>query len=426
MLVLGAASCTGGGGEETAQTEAVVAAEWTCSMHPQVRQGGPGDCPICGMDLIPVEDEHGDEADAERVLTVSEAGMKLMEVETAPVHRMQVTVDVDMVGSVSHDESRVARIAAWVPGRIERLYADYLGYEVVPGAPLFDVYSPELVAAQEELVQSSSAYDSALGTDNDRARETTLGVLKAARRKLALWGLSDGQIAEIERRGTAEPSLTILAPTGGTVVEKNVVEGAYVQTGQTILTVADLSRVWIELEAYESDLAWLSEGLPLRFTVEASPGVEFVGEISFIEPVVDPATRTVAVRAEVDNPGGLLRPDMFVRASVAAAATGDGGAPPLVIPATAPLITGKRAVVYVRLENSARPTFEGREVTLGPRAGDYYIVKSGLMEGERVVVEGAFKIDSALQIRAEPSMMNPDPAESGEGASAGAHTGHRH
>jgi Cu(I)/Ag(I) efflux system membrane fusion protein len=425
-LLLTTASCSDGGGERAPESEEVAATEWTCSMHPQVRQDGPGDCPLCGMDLIPVEREVVEDFAGERVLSFSEAGLKLMEVDTAPVRRMEVAVQVDMVGRVTHDESRVTKIAAWVAGRIERLHADYLGFEVRRGEPLLDLYGPDLVAAQEELVQSSRAYEAARASDNAGARETTLAVLKAARRKLSLWGLSDRQIADIEAAGASGPVLTILAPAGGTVIEKNVSEGEYVRVGQTLLTVADLSRVWVELEAYESDLIWLSEGAPIHFSVEAAPGAEFAGRISFVEPVVDPETRTVAVRAEVDNTDGLLRPDMFVRASATAAASGDGGRAPLVIPATAPLITGKRAVVYVQVEGEAQPTFEGREVVLGARAGDYYVVESGLAEGERVVVEGAFKIDSALQIQARQSMMSPEASDGESRGPAPASAGHRH
>jgi Cu(I)/Ag(I) efflux system membrane fusion protein len=206
------------------------------------------------------------------------------------------------------------------------------------------------------------------------------------------------------------------------VVEKGVTEGSYVSTGQMLFTIADLSVVWVELSAYESDLPWLSEGQPVEFATTAFPGRTFTGTLSFVEPVVNPVTRTVTVRAEVANGDGALKPDMFVRATARSAHHAHDGTAPLVIPATAPLLTGKRAVVYVELSGTDAPAFEGREVVLGPRAGDYYVVISGLHEGERVVSEGAFKIDSALQIRAKPSMMSPDA--DGKPAPQTGHAGH--
>jgi len=380
------------------------------------------------MDLIPVEDDGGGSEDVagERTLTVTEAGRALMEIETAPVARMAVAADVALVGKVTYDEGRVSRISAWVPGRIEKLHVDYVGFEIRAGEPMVDIYGPELVAAQEELIQSLDAYREARTSRNERLVESTLDVVQAVRQRLRLWGLSEAQIAEIETWGTAEPRLSIPAPISGTVVAKNVTEGAYITTGQMLFTIADLSVVWIELSAYESDLALLAPGQPMQFTVEAVPGRTFSGVLSFVEPIVNPVTRTIAVRAEVQNAERLLMPGMFVRANVKADARGHGGGAPLVIPATAPLLTGKRAVVYVELEDADAPTFEGREVTLGPRMGDHYVVVEGLAEGERVVTEGAFKLDSALQIRAKPSMMSPDAGDDDPSRPPAGGAGHHH
>jgi Cu(I)/Ag(I) efflux system membrane fusion protein len=425
LAALLAVSCGGGG--ETTDSDASGLHEdavWTCSMHPQVRQDGPGDCPLCGMDLIPVEDEEESAEDGERVLRVSKAGLGLMDIETATVMRMNVGADVDLVGKVTYDEGRVSRISAWVPGRVDRLFVDYVGYEVEAGEPMVELYGPELLAAQQELIQSAGAHSDAIAAGKPRLAESTAAVLEAVRERLRLWGLSDEQIGEVESRGVAEPRVTIGSPSSGTVVEKSVAEGAYVTTGQPLFTVVDLSVVWAELSAYESDLPWLSEGQTVEFETAAYPGRTFTGKLSFVEPVVDATTRTVTVRAEVPNGDAALKPDMFVRATVRSYHAGHGGGAPLVIPATAPLLTGERAVVYVKLAGQDAPTFEGREVVLGPRAGDYYIVVSGVHEGELVVSEGAFKIDSALQIRAKPSMMNPDADP--ETAPSGGASGHSH
>jgi Cu(I)/Ag(I) efflux system membrane fusion protein len=376
---------------------------WTCSMHPQVRAQEPGDCPICGMDLIPVEGAAGTMRDEGRRLTVTDAERKLMEISTTPVVRRHVDAEVRLVGVVAYDETSVSRIAAWVPGRIERLHVDYVGYVVAEREAMVDIYAPGLVASQEELIQARQAVERSSSGDAASARRT----LDAVRDRLGRWGLSPEQILEIEERGSPEERVTLLAPIGGTVVEKNVAEGMYVSTGTVIYTIADLSRVWVELAAYESDLAVLSEGDGVEFTTGAHPGITFEGAIAFIEPVLNPSTRTAVVRVEAENASGKLKPEMFARALIRAR-VGSAEDAPLVIPASAPLLTGTRAVVYVEVPGAEIPTYEGRDVTLGPRAGDYYVVASGLAEGERVVTEGNFKIDSALQIRARPSMMNPE------------------
>jgi Cu(I)/Ag(I) efflux system membrane fusion protein len=395
-------ACQSGGdvGTQTAADGTV----WTCSMHPDVRQPEPGDCPICGMDLIPVETEP--EETAPRRLTVTDAGRTLMEVETAAVSRRVVEVEVPMVGMVTYDEGRVTRIAAWVGGRIEKMHVDFEGAVVRAGEPMVDLYSPGLVAAQEELLRSADAHRRALASGSSSA-EGALATLEAVRERLVQWGLSDAQVRTVEESGQASRTVTLVSPAGGTVVEKSATEGAYVQTGTAIYTIADLSRVWIVLDAYESDLAWISGGENVTFRTDAYPGRTFEGTVAFVDPTVDPATRTVGVRVEAANDEGLLKPMMFVRAT-AMASLGSPGSSRLVVPATAPLLTGKRAIVYVEVPGEDAPTYEGREVVLGPRAGDYYVVESGLREGEQVVVEGAFKIDSALQIRAKPSMMSPE------------------
>ncbi len=415
-------SQSGEGEGATEQAAEQVATMWICPMHPQIRQPEPGDCPLCGMDLVPVVEEAEDD-EGERRLTVSEAGRKLMEIRTSPVERRHVPAEIDLVGKVAYSESRVSQITAWVPGRLDRLHIDYTGYVVKKGDPMVDLYAPELLAAQEELVQSSQAARRARSGASVAAREMAEVTLEAVRERLRLWGLTDPQIREIEERGAPEPHVTILAPTGGTVIEKNATEGMYVGTGTVIYTIADLSTVWVELDAYETDLSRIRTGQDVEIGVEAFPGERFSGAISFIEPTVDPTTRTVKVRVEVENPRGRLKPDMFVRAVVLAGHPAGHAAAPLVIPATAPLITGRRAVVYVEIEGADRPTFEGREVVLGARVGDYYEVREGLTEGERVVTEGSFKIDSALQIRAKPSMMSPEGAEA---PAAGGHGGHTH
>lgn len=439
---------------------------WTCSMHPQIKLPKPGKCPICGMDLIPLETGSGDEV-GPRQLRLSETAKQLARIETTPATRGFASAEIRMVGKIAFDETRLAHITAWFPGRLERLYADYTGVTVTEGVHLADIYSPELYAAEEELIMASRYLAGLTRSSSTSLKQSAAGTLEAAREKLRLWGLSQEQIDDIEQSGRVSEVMTIYAPASGVVVRMNAREGMYVKTGTRIYSIADLTHLWVMFEAYESDLPWLNFGQQVTFTSPSFPGETFEGVISFIDPVVNPKTRTIQVRAVADNKHLKLKPDMFVTGFVRSRLDSKGSVideflagkwicpmhaeiakdhpgtcdicgmdletaeslgfagkassnprAPILIPASAPMITGKRAVVYIEIPNDEGPLFEGREVVLGPRAGDNYIVRSGIEEGELVVTNGAFKIDSELQIQAKPSMMSP---AGGEPA-----TGHQH
>jgi len=429
---------------------------WTCSMHPNIKMSKPGKCPICGMDLIPLTKVTEDKAEKSiRQISISKAARELMKIQTTPVERRYVTAEIRMVGKVAYDETKLGYISAWVPGRLDRLYVDYTGVEVEKGEHMVYMYSPELYATQDELIQAVKSRKDQ--KDEDIYFTDVINLIESARERLRLWGLKKEQIREIEKSEKPSDHMTIYAPMSGIVIEKLRQEGDYVNIGDRIYTVADLSKVWVMLDAYESDLVWLRYGQEIEFATDAYPGEKFVGRISFIEPVLNDKTRTVKVRVNVSNPDGKLKPDMFVHgvvhAQVAAggrvmdpALTGKWICPmhpevvkddkgicdscamplvhaetlgymsaeevatskPLVIPVTATLVTGTRAVVYVEVPGTELPTFEGREIVLGPRAGDYYLVRSGLREKEIVAKQGNFKIDSAVQIQAQPSMMTPE------------------
>jgi len=439
--------------KQEGQNQQKVSQKWTCSMHPQIIADKPGKCPKCGMDLIPLALDSVVGSGAGE-LRISDEAARLMEIETSIVERKYVTAEIRMVGKVDYDETRVKNITAWVPGRIDRLYVDFTGISVKKGDHLVDLYSPQLISSQAELLQASKAAGNIKSDTSELIKRSAMATLDAAREKLRLLGLNSKQIKKIENSQKAAPHITIYSPMGGVVIHKHAKEGMYVNTGMPVYTVADLSSLWVKLDAYESDLPWIRYGQEVEFTTEAHPGEVFPGIISFIAPVLDAKTRTVKLRINVDNTDGKLKPDMFVRATVrpqiaaggrvmATAMAGkwicpmhpaqvreteggcdicgmdlvtteslgyvkadDGMDVPIVIPVTAPLITGKRAIVYVKKPNTDVPTYESRQIVLGPRAGDYYIVKSGLQEGEIVVTNGNFKIDSEMQIQAKPSMMN--------------------
>lgn len=449
--------------EKSSSEENII---WTCSMHPQIKMNKPGQCPICGMDLVP-QSALEEKGESERRFKMTNESVALAEIKTAPVQRMWVDNTVRMVGNIDHDETRLVYITAYVSGRLDRLFVDYTGIAVKQSDHMASIYSPDLVTAQEELIQAKNTFENLKDGATISLRESTQQTLESARERLRLWGLTSQQIQGIEVSGTVEDHLTLFAPVGGIVIKKHVNEGDYVKTGDRIYTISDLDHLWVRLEAYESDLTWLRYGQDVVFTTEAYPSEEFHGRISFIDPVLNSMSRTVGVRVNVYNQDRRLKPGMFVRAQVQSRLASGGKVidsslagkwicpmhpevlkdsagncdicnmelvpveeigyvatvpdiSPVVIPKTAPLITGKRAVVYVEIPDEERPTFEGREIVLGPRAGDYYLVKSGLEEGERIVVRGSFKIDSALQIIAKPSMMNPDG-----GIATTGHEGHQ-
>jgi len=428
--------------------------KWYCSMHPQIIRDGPGKCPICGMALVPMPSDLTANA-APRQLAVSEESAKLMDIATSPVERKIVTAEIRMVGKIDYDETRVKDITAWVPGRIDRLYVDFTGIRVNKGDHMVYLYSQQLLEDQQALLAAVEAEKTVKPDSNSFLDKLKFANADAVRKRLQLRGLTDEQIGDIEKAGKTVDHITIYAPIGGIVIDKHKTEGSWVDTGMPIFTIADLSQLWVKLDAYESDMMWIRYGQEVEFTTEVYPGELFKGRISFIDPALSAKTRTVKLRVNVANSDGKLKPEMFVRAIVRAQVAQGGtvmdpemagkwicpmhpsvvktqkdvcdicgmdlvtteslgyvkvdtpNEAPIVIPASAALITGKRAVVYVKLPGTERPTFEGREVVLGPRAGDYYIVKSGLAEGEFIVTNGSFKIDSALQIQAKPSMMNP-------------------
>ncbi|MFH1994621.1 MAG: efflux RND transporter periplasmic adaptor subunit, partial [Nitrospinota bacterium] len=345
-------------------------------------------------------------------LTLNSIGLKLAEVETAEVRYGGGYHSVRISGKIDYDETRLSYISAWVPGRIDKLFVDFTGIKVRKGEPLIKLYSPDLLATQEEYLQAIKNFNETKDSPLSVIRSMSVSTLKSVEEKLRLYGISQGQIEGIVKRGTADKYMTITSTISGTVINKNGVEGMYVNTGDRIYTIADLSSLWLYLDVYESDIKWLRQGGELKIEVESYPGEIFKGNIAFIDPFLNEKSRTIKVRVNVKNREDKLKPGMFVRATVDALLDKEGREKKekvLLIPHTAPLITGKRAIVYVEhnLDNGGMKRYEGREVILGSRAGDQYIVLAGLTEGERVVTKGNLKIDSALQIQAKPSMMNP-------------------
>ena len=375
---------------------------WTCSMHPQIRQNEPGSCPICGMDLIPVESE--EENLDPLAISMSPTAMQLANVQTAIVGQAGAAKSLKLTGKVQSDERRIFSQTTHIPGRIEQLTVNFTGEYISKGQVIATVYSPELVTAQQELLQAA------------KIKESQPQLFQAAKEKLRNWKLSDNQIDQIIASGNILNNFPIRANISGYITEKLANAGDYVSLGQPLYTVSDLSKVWVLFDVYESDLGWIKKGDEVEYTVQSIPGKTFTGKISYIDPLIDPATRVAKARVEVPNSDLALKPEMFVSGSIKSDTK--GGSTTITVPKSAVLWTGKRSVVYVKSSSARGISFNLREVTLGPSLGESYVIESGLNGGEEIAINGTFSIDAAAQLAGKPSMMSP------EGGAA--MTGHNH
>lgn len=405
--------------------------QYTCPMHPFIVSDRPGACPICGMALVPkssMASSLTDNAAASMgAVSMSPAQRLMANVATAKTEWREFSLDTSASGKVSWDERMLAAVTARVGGRIERLHVDFTGTRVARGQPLLEIYSPDLVASQREYLLAREGVERLKDSPYEDARRMASGLLEAARERLGLWGVTDAQIAALERSGKPALVSTVFAPASGVVTERLVSAGQYVVEGTPLFNIADPSRVWVQAEIYETEIGRVPVGTPAVVTTEAWPGREFRGRASFVDPFLDPGTRTVRVRVELPNPGGLLKPDMFVRVGF----RGRKGRA-LAVPDTAVLVTGERAMVWAEVSPNA---FEPRTVRVGHRSGGFYELLSGLSEGETVATSAGFLIDSESRLRggssdphaghgAAPGAEAPSPAPAPAGSAPGGHDGH--
>ncbi|WP_020402295.1 efflux RND transporter periplasmic adaptor subunit [Gracilimonas tropica] len=378
---------------------------YTCSMHPQIRESEPGNCPICGMELIPADDMNSDESQSlgENAIQFSEAALALAEIETTPVRTGIPVMEARLPGKVVVNQNLVSNVTAHFPGRVRELYVDYIGDYVRKGQKLASIYSPELITAQRELLETA------------RFKEQNPKLYEAARRKLLLWEFPAETINQIERSGEVMEELDFFSPVSGYVSQIDISREDHINEGSMLYRVADLSKVWVEFEAFESTVSQLERGDEVNFTVSSLPGNTFTGKVNFIEPFLDESSRTVNVRITADNDQNRMKPGMFAEGIITSKKEGQ---PQLLVPRSAVLWTGSRSIVFVDVSTSGTPAFEAREVTLGIRAGNEYVIEAGLEVGEEVVTNGTFKVDAAAQLSDKLSMMNREP---GTGANRGAH-----
>lgn len=373
-------------------SEASTNEMWTCSMHPQIMQPEPGDCPICGMELIPAET--GAEGLAANQIRMTENAMALANIETTVVgNLMEGNNDgvISLSGKIAANEENNAIQASYFDGRLEKLNVSFEGQEVKRGQLLATIYSPNLVAAQQELITATSL------------KESQPALYKAVRNKLKLWKLSASQIDNIESTGEVRENFPLYATVSGTVAMVMAAEGDYLKQGQPILKMSNLNSVWAEFDAYENQISQFKKGQKIKVTTSAYPNMEFDAVISFIDPVLNSSTRTVTVRTTLKNNKNLFKPGMFVSGKIKD--TANATEESLNIPASAVLWTGERSLVYVK-PNPNEAIFEMRELTVGLRSGDNFTVTSGLEHGEEIVTNGTFTVDAAAQLQGKKSMMN--------------------
>jgi len=373
---------------------------YTCPMHLSVHKDKPGACPVCGMTLVKkTKQKDVDMNDFASLQSVSLSPTQriIANVSTVKALRRNVSRDIQAVGVVSYAEPNYRRISMRFPGRLEKLYLAYTGQAVRKGDPVADVYSPEAISAQQEYLLSLDSDEQAKRGEQAFAASAQQ-MLEQSRQKLLQWGFTEEQIAGLKETRKVNYVVTIYSQVSGTVVKKSVDPQHYAATGEDMFDVADLSTVWILLDVYEKDIRFVSGGQSAQITTEAYPNEKFKGRVVFIDPVLNPETRTIRVRTEFSNPQGKLKPNMFVNATIAIPK-----ANALVVPSSAVLSTGRRMVVWVEVKENI---FEPRDIVVGSASEGFTVVLHGLEEGEVVVETGGFLIDSESALQ-QPAATDP-------------------
>lgn len=378
----------------TGQPEATT--EYTCSMHPQIRQNEMGICPICEMDLTPVGDNQSQNNDPS-ILEMTKEAARLANIQTTVIGQTgkAAAKTLALNGKIQMDERRSASLVTQIPGRIEQLFVASTGEQIRKGQKIATIYSAELITAQRELLEAIKFSD------------VSPGLVNAAKNKLRFWKISDATIESIITNGKIQETFPLFAEASGVVSNKKVSVGDHLMQGQILFEVMNLSRLWVIFDAYEEDLAHIRVGNSVSFTTPALPNKTFTSKITYIDPLINPSTRTADVRTELNNNSGLLKPEMFVKGTLKTTPSKAGKAK-LTVPKTAVMWTGKRSVVYVKMTDMEIPSYQFREVELGETLGGNYLVINGLKDGDAVVTNGAFTIDAAAQLNNQRSMMNKE------------------
>jgi Cu(I)/Ag(I) efflux system membrane fusion protein/cobalt-zinc-cadmium efflux system membrane fusion protein len=396
------------------QGQESAAVQYTCSMHPFIIRDAPGACPICGMALTPVKKEYGDDVSASSgqekgasgVIRIDPVTLQNMGVRTEPaaIRRLQRTIRT--VGLVTYEEDQQFSVNSKIDGWVERLYVNQQGQEVKKGQPLLEIYSPELVAAQQEYLLAAGNRRRLATSPYPEIASGAARLLTAARTRLRYWDISADQVRTLERTGHVQKTMTLYSAHDGVVTSKKVLQGMRIMAGAELLQIADLSRVWINADIYEYEIPWVKVGQAVQVELPYAGGKVLDGVITYIYPYMENATRTVKARIEVANPGFALKPEMYANVSITAAVVDDA----LTIPVTAVLNSGKGQTVFVAL---GKGKFAPRRVTSGVKDDSGHVqVLSGLEKGDEVVVSAQFMLDSESRLReALDKMIGPKVQE---------------
>jgi RND family efflux transporter MFP subunit len=365
---------------------------WTSPMDPTYISNEPGKSPM-GMDLVPVYEEEGEDKEPASTIRIDPVTMQNMGVRFGRVQRKALIKNIRTLGNITFDETKIFTVNTKFNGWIEKLYVNFVGEDVKKGQRLFDIYSPELVTAQEEYLLAIEQYQSLSNTKYDRIRENAARLLKASRTRLRYWDLTDKQIDEIGKMGNIRKTITVYSPAAGVVIKKQAFEGHYVKAGEHQFEIADLSSIWVDVDVYEYELPWVRKGMAAEMDLSYIPGKRFKGKVLFIYPYLDPKTRTAKLRLAFPNPGYQLKPGMYANIDLKSVVAKDS----LVIPQEAVIDSGVRKIVFVALGEGK---FQPRDVNIGLEGNENeFQVLEGLNEGEEIVLSAQFMLDSESRLR---------------------------
>ncbi len=365
---------------------------WTSPMDPTYISPKPGKSPM-GMELVPVYEEEGGEKEAASTIRIDPVTMQNMGVRLGRVQRKALIKDIRTVGNITYDETKIYTVNTKFSGWIEKLYVNFVGEDVKKGQPLFDIYSPELVTAQEEYLLALNQYRRLGNSSYPAIRDGARRLLEASRTRLRYWDLTERQIARIDQSGRVQKVLTIHSPAAGIVTKKEAFIGHYVKQGEHQYEIVDLSSVWVDVDVYEYELPWVKKGMAAEMDLSYIPGKRFKGKVLFIYPYLDIKTRTAKLRLAFANPGYQLKPGMYANIYLKSVIAKEG----LVIPQEAVIDSGVRQVVFVAL---GKGKFQPRDVKIGLEVGSgAYQVLDGLKEGDEIVLSAQFLLDSESRLR---------------------------
>lgn len=427
VLSVGLAALGAGCGKgERTREEQAEASQYHCPMHPTVVSDRPGDCPICGMKLVPIEeetsspptsatsDQPASDVPGQAIISITPQSRQTMGLELGTVEKRVLAREVHTSARIVADETRLHHVTVKVDGWVNELYASITGQSVKQGEPLLTIYSPDLLSAQQEYITALKTREKTEASSSADAREGAADLVMAARRRLELWDVSVEQIAQLERTLEVEKYVTLSAPMSGVIIERNISAGHNLMAGEVLMTIADLTRVWGDADIYQSDLPYIKVGMPLEMSLPYWPDKTFKGTVIFVSPTLDPMTRTLHARLEIPNPALLLRPGMYGDATLSYS-LGEK----LAVPAEAVMFSGKQTYAF---RDGGDGHLIPTRIRVGLRADGWYEVLDGLTEGDRIVVSANFLVDSESSLKAALEAMSTgaDSARAGD-----EHEGHR-